>query len=133
MTKLPEVGRTKLRGAQACALACPGLRCRRWWRDSVRDAEPAADAGALDRLVLWALQCYAPIVAAGRAGDRGDRLSPLSPSADSRMFYDILKGMSGARRSGPVGDSSTLEQRTLTPSILVRIQVPKPRILPPAK
>jgi protein ImuB len=30
----------------------------------VRDAEPAADAGALDRLVLWALQCYAPIVAA---------------------------------------------------------------------
>jgi hypothetical protein len=25
------------------------------------------------------------------------------PSADSRMFYDILKGMSGARRSGPVG------------------------------
>ena len=29
----------------------------------------------------------------------------------SRMFYDILKGMSGARRSGPVGDSSTLESR----------------------
>jgi protein ImuB len=23
----------------------------------VRDVEPAADAGALDRLVLWALQC----------------------------------------------------------------------------
>jgi hypothetical protein len=36
------------------------------------------------------------------------------------MFYDILKGMSGARRSGPVGDSSTLEQRTLTPLIMVR-------------
>jgi hypothetical protein len=29
------------------------------------------------------------------------------------MFYDILKEMSGARRSGPVGDSSTVEQRTL--------------------
>jgi protein ImuB len=29
----------------------------------VRDAEPAADAGALDRLALWAFQCYAPIVA----------------------------------------------------------------------
>jgi protein ImuB len=30
----------------------------------VRAAEPAADAGALDRLALWALQRYAPIVAA---------------------------------------------------------------------
>jgi protein ImuB len=29
----------------------------------VRDAESAADAGALDRLALWA-SCYAPIVAA---------------------------------------------------------------------
>ena len=29
-----------------------------------------------------------------------------------------------------VGDSSTVEQRTLTPSILVRIQVPQPQILP---
>ena len=28
------------------------------------------------------------------------------------------------------GDSSTVEQRTLTPLILVRIQVPQPRILP---
>ena len=30
----------------------------------VKDAEPAADAEALDRLALWALQRYAPIVAA---------------------------------------------------------------------
>ena len=30
----------------------------------VRDADPAADAGALDQLALWALQRYAPIVAA---------------------------------------------------------------------
>src|SRR5450631_1317809 len=30
----------------------------------VRDADPAADAKALDRLALWALQRYAPIVAA---------------------------------------------------------------------
>jgi protein ImuB len=30
----------------------------------VKDAEPAADAKALDRLALWALQRYAPIVAA---------------------------------------------------------------------
>jgi len=29
----------------------------------VKDADPAADAGALDRLALWALQRYAPIVA----------------------------------------------------------------------
>ena len=82
----------------------------------VRDAEPAADAGALDRPALWPLQCIRADRrrrSAGRAGDRGDRLSPLSPSADSRMFYDILKGMSGARRFGPVGDSSTLESRTL--------------------
>ena len=30
----------------------------------VKDADPAADAEALDRLALWALQRYAPIVAA---------------------------------------------------------------------
>jgi protein ImuB len=30
----------------------------------VKDADPAADAGALDRLALWALQRYAPIAAA---------------------------------------------------------------------
>lgn len=30
----------------------------------LKDAEPAADAAALDRLALWALQRYAPIVAA---------------------------------------------------------------------
>jgi protein ImuB len=30
----------------------------------VRDADPAADARALDQLALWALQCYAPFVAA---------------------------------------------------------------------
>ncbi len=30
----------------------------------LRDADPAADAKALDRLALWALQRYAPIVAA---------------------------------------------------------------------
>ena len=30
----------------------------------MRDAEPAADAKALDRLALWALQRYAPVVAA---------------------------------------------------------------------
>ncbi len=33
----------------------------------VRDAEPAADAKALDRLAMWALQRYAPIVAAAAA------------------------------------------------------------------
>ena len=32
-------------------------------------------------------------------------------------------------RLPPVGDSSTVEQRTLTPSILVRIQVPQPQNL----
>ncbi len=30
----------------------------------VKDAEPAADAEALDRLALWALQRYSPMVAA---------------------------------------------------------------------
>jgi protein ImuB len=30
----------------------------------VKDAEPAADAEALDQLALWALQCYAPVAAA---------------------------------------------------------------------
>jgi protein ImuB len=30
----------------------------------MRDADPAADAKALDRLALWTLQCYAPIIAA---------------------------------------------------------------------
>ena len=33
------------------------------------------------------------------------------------------------RRRIPVGDSSTVEQRTLTPLILVRIQVPQPTIV----
>src|ERR1700675_4145657 len=95
------------RGAPACASACPPLVAGL----IVRDAESAADAGALDRLALWALLLRADRRrrSAGRAGDRRDRLSPLSPSADSRMFYDILKGMSGARRSGPVGDSLTVE------------------------
>ena len=56
---------TRPHGARACALACrrprrrllvPGL--------IVREADPAADAKTLDRLALWALQRYAPIVAA---------------------------------------------------------------------
>ena len=34
------------------------------------------------------------------------------------------------RPQAPVGDSSTVEQRTLTPLILVRIQVPQPAALP---
>ena len=34
------------------------------------------------------------------------------------------------RRSVPVGDSSTPESRTLTPLIMVRIQVPQPETLP---
>ena len=57
--------RMRPRAAPACASACrpakaqalvPGL--------VVMDAEPAADAEALERLALWALQRYAPIVAA---------------------------------------------------------------------
>ena len=57
--------RTRPRGARACALVCPAPRRRRWCSGLiVRDAEPAADAQALDRLALWALQRYAPIVAA---------------------------------------------------------------------
>jgi protein ImuB len=47
--------RIGLPAAKAQALV-PGL--------IVRDAEPTADAKALDRLALWALQRYAPIVAA---------------------------------------------------------------------
>jgi hypothetical protein len=34
------------------------------------------------------------------------------------------------RRYVPVGDSSTPESRTLTPLIMVRIQIPQPGILP---
>ena len=53
------------RGAPACASACRPPRRRLWCRVSiVRDADPPADAEALDRLALWALQRYAPIVAA---------------------------------------------------------------------
>jgi protein ImuB len=47
--------RTGMSAAKAQALV-PGL--------IVRDAEPAADARALDRLAFWALQRYAPAVAA---------------------------------------------------------------------
>ena len=47
--------RTGMPAAKAQALV-PGL--------TMRDADPAADAKALDRLALWALQHYAPVAAA---------------------------------------------------------------------
>src|ERR1019366_5602725 len=53
--------RTGMPAAKAQALL-PGL--------IMRDADPAADAKALDRLALWALQRYAPVAAA----DPPDRL-----------------------------------------------------------
>jgi hypothetical protein len=40
--------------------------------------------------------------------------------------FQILQNLIGGER---VGDSSTVEQRTLTPSILVRIHVPQPQNL----
>jgi len=51
-----------------------GARLARWYARRkaqalvpgliMRDADPAADAKALDRLALWALQRYAPVAAA---------------------------------------------------------------------
>jgi Enoyl-CoA hydratase/isomerase len=43
---------------------------------------------------------------------------------ESKVAWSHFKAFCGER----VGDSSTVEQRTLTPSILVRIQVPQPVI-----
>ena len=57
--------RMRPRAAPACASACRRPRRRRWCAGLViMDADPAADAAALERLALWALRRYAPIVAA---------------------------------------------------------------------
>ena len=57
--------RMRPRSAPACASACRRPRRRRWCRASSSWTPiPPADAAALERLALWALQRYAPIVAA---------------------------------------------------------------------
>ena len=55
----------------------------------VRDAEPTADAEALDRLALWALQRYSPMVAAD---------PPTSPSRWMRPCTAIIPADRMTRR-----------------------------------
>jgi hypothetical protein len=56
-------------------------------------------------------------------------LEALAPRAWLRYSPKAHARMAKTRASKrPLGDSSTVEQRTLTPSILVRIQVPQPNI-----
>jgi hypothetical protein len=53
------------------------------------------------------------------------RVDPAANAEEARTVrLDAVLGP--PRRSVPVGDSSTPESRTLTPSIMVRIQVPQP-------
>ena len=56
---------------------------------------------------------------------------PLVRSACAARLASLLTRHAHARKRAfrrPLGDSSTVEQRTLTPSILVRIQVPQPNL-----
>jgi hypothetical protein len=56
------------------------------------------------------------------------RVDPAAIAEEARTVrLDAVLGP--PRRSVPVGDSSTPESRTLTPLIMVRIQVPQPLIL----
>jgi hypothetical protein len=53
------------------------------------------------------------------------RVDPAAIAEEARAVrLDAVLGP--PRRSVPVGDSSTPESRTLTPLIMVRIQVPQP-------
>jgi protein ImuB len=72
----------------------------------VRDAEPAADARALDRLALWALQRYAPIVAA----DAPDGLViDATGAAHLHSGEDaMLKGMAGRLAASGVAARAAL-------------------------
>jgi protein ImuB len=76
---------------------------------TVMDAEPEADADALDRLALWALRRYAPIVAA----DPSDGLVIDTTGADhlhggeSAMLVDMVERLatSGITARAAIADS----------------------------
>src|ERR1700732_1259665 len=53
------------------------------------------------------------------------RVDPAAIAEEARTVR-VDAGLGPPRRSVPVGDSSTPESRTLTPLIMVRIQVPQP-------
>src|ERR1700730_2074968 len=63
---------------------------------------------------------YEPVKCGNIAENSSTDLSSI-PRINLKVF--LFKAFCGGR----VGDSSTVEQRTLTPSILVRIQVPQPQ------
>jgi hypothetical protein len=59
------------------------------------------------------------------SGRLARRVDPAAVAEEARTVrLDFVLGP--PRRSVPVGDSSTPESRTLTPLIMVRIQVPQP-------
>jgi hypothetical protein len=66
------------------------------------------------KVAVWSAACMSHHVDSGRECRRSSNRAVLGPP----------------RRSVPVGDISTPESRTLTPSIMVRIQVPQPTHLP---
>jgi hypothetical protein len=49
-----------------------------------------------------------------------------APTIEAPRPQHILSGSNVAGRPNVLGNSLTVEQRTLTPSVLVRIQVPQP-------
>ena len=67
--------------------------------------------------------------------DRGRRWGALHPAGVGPMGAVLTGRAAVSRPPAPIadhvfkllGDSSTVEQRTLTPLILVRIQVPQPK------
>src|ERR1700682_1502586 len=72
-----------------------------------------------------------PVLRSGRKWPFGPPHEPLRRSGrDCRRARTVrLDAVLGPpRRSVPVGDSSTPESRTLTPLIMVRIQIPQPVI-----
>src|ERR1700732_2223728 len=70
-----------------------------------------------------------PVLRSGRKWPFGP---PHEPSRDPAAIAEEARTvrldavLGPPRRSVPVGDSSTPESRTLTPLIMVRIQVPQP-------
>ena len=66
-----------------------------------------------------------PGISAAAREARAKTMAALT--ARARAFISTPVPTRSAFRACPLGDSSTVEQRTLTPLILVRIQVPQPR------
>ena len=111
--------RPGMAATQAHALV-PGLR--------THDAQPAADDAALDRLALWALRHYSPVVAA----DPPDGLVIDASGAahlkggEAAMLVDLSRASDDRRRSGTgrpwpdlIGAAHALARHRASPTLVV--------------